>query len=192
MSKFAEIIYLLDKAAFVGLRNSLGGGWVDDLTVLMGNLVFWTPLFIFLAIYMALAKERQLVLNIFFGLAAFVLAFQVAILLSRVFEQPAPYVVESIVHNLRLPAFSDYYAVNLPDWTLAAMVAAIRYTKLRLRGTGSPLPALFFIFPLMMCFARIIPGYAYPMDVITGWLIGLLIAFFMHHFARNVEVVMNK
>jgi membrane-associated phospholipid phosphatase len=192
MSKFSEILYLLDKAAFVGLRNSLGGGWVDDLTVLMGNLVFWTPLFIFLALYLTLSVERNLVLNLFFGLAAFVLSFQVAILLSRVFEQPAPYVVESIVHNLRLPAFSDNYAVNLPDWTVAAMVGAIRYTRLRLRGSGFPLPGWFFIFPLALCFARIIPGYAYPMDVITGWLIGLLIAFFMHHFARNVVVVMNR
>lgn len=192
MSKFSEIIYLLDKAAFVGIRNTLGGGWVDDLTVLMGNLVFWTPLFVFLGMYMILTIERKLVLNLFFGLASFVLAFQVAILLSRVFEQPAPYVVESIVHDLRLPAFSDYYAVNLPDWTVAAMVASIRYTRLRMRVVGSPLPSLIYIFPLALCFARIIPGYAYPMDTITGWLVGLLIAFFMHQLARNVVVVLNR
>ena len=154
-----------------------------------GNIVFWMPLFAMLAIYLSMSRPMNWWLEVFFGVAGFILAFQVATLLSRVFAQPAPYVVENILHGTRLPAFVNEYAFNLPDWTVAAMVATIRYTRLRLRNAMQPLPGWFVLFPLLLGFSRILPGYAYPMDVLSGWMIGMVIAFFMHHVARNVVVL---
>jgi membrane-associated phospholipid phosphatase len=189
MSKISEIIYLLDKATFIGIRQSLGGGWLDELTTLSGNIVFWMPLFALLVIYLSMSRPRIWWLEVFFGMAAFIMAFQIATLLSRVFVQPAPYVVENILHGTRLPAFVNEYAFNLPDWTMASMVATIRYTRLRLRNSMFPLPGWLVLFPLFLAFSRILPGYAYPMDVLSGWMIGMIIAFFMHHVARNVTVL---
>ena len=76
MSKISEIIYLLDKATFIGLRNALGGGWLDGLTTYTGQIVLWVPLFALLAIYLSMSRPRNWWLEVFFGLAAFILSFQ--------------------------------------------------------------------------------------------------------------------
>ncbi|MEM0998943.1 MAG: hypothetical protein AAGN35_17930 [Bacteroidota bacterium] len=192
MSKIAEIIYVLDKATFAGIRRAFGGGWLDDFAVFAGNIIFWMPLFALLAIYLSMSRPRSWWLELFFGLATFIISFQLATILSRFFAQPPPYVVESILHGTQLPAFINEYTFNLPDWSVAGMVGVVRFTRLRLRGTSTPLPVWIVVFPLWLGFSRILPGYAYPMDVLSGWFLGSLLGFFMHHVARNVTVLANR
>lgn len=192
MSTLARLIYNLDKAIFQWLRFVAGDTFLDDWTVISGIWVFWTPLFIFLGVLIYNGRPKMRLLNVFFGLSAFILAFQAAVLLSMIFLQPAPYVVENIMHGSVLPAFRPEYSFNLPDWTTAVVAASLHYARLRLRDTESPVPGWTRLVLPILVFSRVLPGYAYPVDALVGVLVGTLMGFLMHQFARSLEVVMRK
>ena len=193
MSSLAKTIYDLDKSIFHRFRDLFGDTFVDDWTVISGIWVFWVPLLVFLAVLIYSSRKELRFLNLFFLFATFVLAYQSASILSMIFMQPAPFVVENILFGHQLPAFTpDYHIFSLPDWTTAAFAASIHFARLRLRGSNTPLPTwVMFVFPILTL-SRIIPGYAYPMDVLAGVLLGSLIGFFMHQFARSVEIVLKN
>lgn len=184
------MIRQLDLALFEGIQNWLGGGSFAFRMVYVGSLYFWMPFFAFLAVAVFQASPRRGAWNIFFGLACFVLAYQAATLISVLVGHPAPYVFAAL-EGVRMPAFQEVVYFSLPDWAPASLVATMTFALRRCRGYGLSLSRFLWLIPAFFVLARILPGYAYPLDALTGVLIGAGMGYLVDKLAQNFGVVMG-
>lgn len=191
MGSIGQRIYQFDKELFAAIRQGFAGDFWDGVLVYVGSLYFWTPLIVFLMVLLYRASERGRALNVLYGLGAIVLAYQSGYLLSYVFHQPAPYVVEHLLHNVQLPAFRNSYAFSFPDWPTAALTAVVAFTRFRVRFSGGYFPKGMMVAVLLMAFCRVHAGYAYPYDVIGGWVLGQCVAFILRLFSRNLDLILS-
>jgi membrane-associated phospholipid phosphatase len=191
MGSIGQRIYLFDKELFGAIRRGFGSEFWDGVLVYVASLYFWTPLIIFLLVLLYNASERGRALNVLYGLGAIVLAYQSGYLLSYIFHQPAPYVVEHLVHNIQLPAFRNSYAFSFPDWPTAALTAVIAFTRFRVRFSGGFFPKGMMVAVLVLGFCRIQAGYAYPYDILGGWVLGQAVAFILRLFSRNLDLILS-
>lgn len=191
MGSIAQHIFDFDKHLFAWIRVRFGGGVLDETLGYVANLYFWMPLIVFLMVLLYNSSARGRWLNLLYGLGAIVLAYQSGFLLSMLFHQPAPYVVEHLAHNQQLPGFQNYIAYSFPDWPTAAIVALIAFTRFRVRANGGFFPAGMMGFVLILGFCRVFAGNAYPYDVLGGWALGHGVAFILRLFSRNLDLVMH-
>lgn len=191
MGSLAQAIYDFDKQVFAWIREHLGGGILDEVLVYVGNLYFWTPLIIFMMVLLYRSAARGRALNILYSLGAIVLAYQSGFLLSFLFQQPAPYVVELILRDIRLPGFQNVTAYSFPDWPTAALTALIAFSRFRVRLSGGYFPAGMMVAVLVMGFCRVHAGNAYPYDILGGWVLGHGVAWILRLFSRNLDLIIN-
>ena len=191
MGSIAQRIFDFDKDLFAWIRAQFGGGILDDTLGYVANLYFWMPLIVFLMVLLYHSSTRGRWLNFLYGLGAIVLAYQSGFLLSLLFHQPAPYVVEHLAHNQQLPGFQKFITYSFPDWPTAAMVALILFTRFRVRASGGFFPSGMMGFVLILGFCRVFAGNAYPYDVLGGWALGHGVAFILRLFSRNLDLVMH-
>lgn len=191
MGSIGQAIYLLDKAIFAWLRTTFGSETLDNVLVYIGNFYFWTPLLIFLAVVLYTSRGKGAALNLLYGVGTVVLSYQAGFLLSYLFKQPAPYVIEHILHSNTLPAFQNEYSYSFPDWPTAAICSAIAFCRHRVRSAGAYFPQGLMFLVWIMAFSRVYSGYAYPYDILAGWLLGLGIAFLLRMLAQNMDLVIK-
>jgi membrane-associated phospholipid phosphatase len=190
MGSIGQAIYALDKRIFYGIRAGFGTEFLDSILVYLGNLYFWTPLIVFLMVLLVNATARGSAMNVLYGLAAIVLAYQSGFLLSYFFGQPAPYVVEHLAYNVQLPGFQNVYAFSFPDWATAALTALIVFTRFRVRSAGGYFPRFMMLAVVVLGFCRVHAGNAYPYDVLGGYMLGQGVALILRLFARNLDLIL--
>ncbi|MEM7037954.1 MAG: hypothetical protein AAF570_13305, partial [Bacteroidota bacterium] len=187
-----KMIYDFDMGSFEGIQRLFGSEFADNWMIYVGNLFFWTPLFVFVLVMLFRAKREVRWLNLLFAAGSFVLSYQCAILLGRMFARPAPFHVESLFLLRPIPELSIHNMYSLPDWAIAATFATLLFSHVRIRAAGQPFPIILWSVLVIPVIARIYAGYAYPVDIILGMILGIIIGQFMVHFARNVEIVMAE
>lgn len=188
MNSIGEMINGLDRSLFEALQTWLGQGAFAERMFFVGNLYFWTPLFAFLAVLLYQMEPRRGAWNILFGFGVFVLSYQAATVLSVMIGQPAPYVFAAL-EGVKMPAFVEVVHFSLPDWATAALTGSIVFVGHRIRSHGGHMPWIVFLLPIFFCLGRILPGYAFPLDALTGILIGSFVGFLFNKLAQNFEVV---
>ena len=185
-----EIVYTTDKAIFNWLQETMLAEWLGEESVYLGNVYFWTPFFIFLGAMMLQAKRSRAGWNVFFALGTVIVAYQAAFLLSMFLRHPAPYYF-AIKNEIVLPAFRFDVQYSLPDWPMTTFFALFTFINKRLRKYRSPLPIYVWLaVPLFVLF-RLLPGYAFPIDLLTSIVLGHLIAFPMIKLAEGVDVILD-
>ncbi len=189
MKVFAVWLYNTDKQLFASLRTALASRFLETNAAMLGNLYAWMPFFVFLAIMIYLGKPQTAVYSIFFALGTFILSFQAASLLSNYLMQPAPWNSEYWFRGVQLPAFAHGSEISLPDWPIASMVGTFHFVRLRLKAWQETNIILLWLPVLMYCLLRVYAGYTYPLGVVFGILVGVLIGWLMFQLARNVELL---
>lgn len=180
-----EWVLNADKECFLFVNGSLGGPLADAIIPLLREKLFWSPLYLFIVSAVWLNYSRAVALRILLGLALSVAAADTCS--SRLVKpsvarlRPCNDPELKAFATLRAPcgtgySFTSSHATNhfAVAVFLAGFFGAIRAW---LRW------ALLF-WAASVAFAQVYVGVHYPLDVICGALLGLLIGRLMYRLAR--------
>ncbi len=173
MSLLDKII-ALDKSALIYLNN-LGSERWDGFWLTITHQYNWIPLFVLMLflIFKVYGFKKGLII---LGIAAVLVAFtdQFVNLIKHTFERLRPNndpAIKGLIRILHTPhsfSFVSGHATNSTANTLLIYLLLKKQFKYAW---------LFFAWPLVFAYSRIYLGVHYPIDVLTGALLGLLLGF---------------
>lgn len=176
-----------DRELFVYL-NGLGDEKYDSFWVFVTSELNWVPVFIVLliAVFFKIPKKRVFrVLGVLIILIAFALLFTEGIkeLVQRL--RPSQEIsLNGIIRVFKEPANYSFFSGHA-----STSFAITTFLVLTLRKQLWWISFL-FVWPLLFAFSRIYVGVHYPLDVFTGALVGVLIAFLFYViFRKKLESV---
>ncbi|MGI9547885.1 MAG: phosphatase PAP2 family protein [Flavobacteriaceae bacterium] len=174
-----------DKKIFVYLNN-LGIEEYDTFWTVATEIISWTPLFIlfFVLILLAFPKKE----GIYKSLTVLVLLLFVLLLtdITKDFvERLRPNnndQLKDLIRILRKPSsFSFYSGHAASSFSITTLV--VLFLRRKIKWTW-----LFYLWPLIFSFSRIYVGVHYPFDIITGTIVGVLLAFLFYKiYGRFIE-----
>lgn len=185
-----EFVYETDKALFYWLQDTLLAQWMGSWGVYLGNIYFWTPVFIFLLLLMILNRPHRGSWNVFFALGVVVVTYQASVILSGFISHPPPYYFYAL-EGIRLPAFQVEATYSLPDWPMAAFYALFSLIRIRMKSQRNRMPVYFWLAPVLFFLFRLLAGFAFPVDLLTSVILGAFIAFLMARLADGVDVLLD-
>ncbi|MBN1231948.1 MAG: phosphatase PAP2 family protein [Candidatus Coatesbacteria bacterium] len=166
-----ELIISVDKSLFVLINKSLSSKFLDHVFILLSNPLIFIPVIAFFLIK-SYKKNRKniIILPLMILLTVSASDLTCTYLWKPVISKPRP--AYTISNKPRLPegsggwfGFPSNHAANSTAcFTIMALLLSTRIIYL--------LP-----FPLIISYSRIYLGKHYPLDVISGILWGLIIAF---------------
>jgi undecaprenyl-diphosphatase len=172
-----EKILALDTQLFIYL-NSLGSETYDGLWLIITKQVYWTPFFLllFYLIYKKLGIKQTGYLLLF--VAVLILATdQIANLFKHTVQRARPCSNPEICTIIRViqvrnsPGFFSAHAAN----TMAVATFLYLIFKKQFKYLG-----LLFLWPLIFAYSRIYLGLHYPLDILSGYLCGLITGYLMY------------
>lgn len=178
MSILDKIIEL-DKTLLVYLNN-LGSPFWDGFWLNITYQYHWIPLFLlmFFLLFKTYGLKKGLIILV---LAAILVAFtdQFVNLIKHSFERLRPNndpIVKDLIRIVKSPrsfSFVSGHATN----SIANTFFVYLLLKKRFKLTW-----LFFLWPLFFMYSRVYLGVHYPIDIISGALLGLIIGFTFYKF----------
>lgn len=185
----------IDHYLFSLINESMSSSFLDPLMVGWRNEYIWLPLYVFLVAFIMVNFKKQSYWLIFF----MILNFAATDFISSSIVKPSvhrarPCHENSNMEHVRLlvPCGSGYsftssHATN--HFGLAFFLIFV------LRGLRKHLILPLFLWAFLVAYAQVYVGVHYPLDVIGGALLGVLIAYFMsvlYHYAiskMNISTV---
>lgn len=172
-----EKILALDTQLFIYL-NGLGSEAYDGFWLIITKQVNWIPLFLFLfyLIYKKLGIKQTGYLLLF--VAFLVLATdQITNLFKYTFQRPRPCNNPEINTFIRVvqsrTSFSFFSGHAANTMSVATFLYLIFKKQFKYFG-------LLFLWPLIFAYSRIYLGLHYPLDILSGYLCGLITGFAMY------------
>ena len=164
----------LDKEIFVYLNN-LGSVPFDDFWKIITEQIYWTPLFV--SVFYCIQKKvgiKQLFLIIVFLALLITFTDQMTNLFKNAFQRLRPCNDPEIKNIIRIvierksPSFFSGHASNSMASTLFIYLIIRKYYNHTY---------LLFLFPLIFAYSRIYLGLHFPLDILSGYIFGLLTGF---------------
>lgn len=153
-----------DKALFEFLTLYANPPWLQEISERVGDLSTYTiPCIIFCVAYYWLNSPRFFRF-VLFAAALLLLSEGAAYLIKHVVARPRPAVDWLIYVDVKALGFPSAHAVN----SMALAVFLSRWFEKNLTWL---LPL-----PLVLGASRVLANYHYPLDVIAGWTVGLVVA----------------
>ena len=155
--------------------NGLGTENWDGVWLLITNQLSWIPLYLlfFYMIFRSFGWKKGLGLVL---LTALMVTFsdQFTVFLKNYFERLRPNRDPSINEIIRIVKNNSSFSFVSGHATTSTAVTFFMHLRLKkyYRYTG-----LFFIWPLLFSYSRVYLGVHFPIDVLTGALLGLLIGY---------------
>jgi undecaprenyl-diphosphatase len=171
---FLDKIIQYDKDLLVYL-NGLGTENWDGLWLLITNQLSWIPLYLlfFYMIFRSFGWKKGLGLLL---LTALLVTFsdQFTVFIKNYFERLRPNRDPSINEIIRILKNNSSFSFVSGHATTSTAVTLLMHLRLK---KYYPYTGLFFIWPLLFSYSRIYLGVHFPIDVLTGALLGLLIGY---------------
>ena len=171
-----------DREIFVYLNN-LGIEEYDTFWTVATEIISWTPLFILLIVVVLLAFPGKE--GIYRSLAVLVLLFLVLLitdLTKEWVERLRPNndeALRGLIRILKEPSsfsfFSGHAATSFSITTLIVL-----FLRRKMIWVW-----LLYLWPLVFSFSRIYVGVHYPFDIITGMVVGILLAFLFNRMYKR-------
>ncbi len=163
-----------DKNLLVYL-NGLGTENWDGLWLLITNQLSWIPLYLlfFYMIFRSFGWKKGLGLLL---LTALMITFsdQFTVFIKNSFERLRPNRDPSINEITRIIKNNSSFSFVSGHATTSTAVTLLMHLRLK---KYYPYTGLFFIWPLLFSYSRVYLGVHFPIDVLTGALLGLLIGY---------------
>ena len=173
MTLFDKIIQY-DKDLLVYL-NGLGTENWDGVWLLITNQLSWIPLYLlfFYLIFRSFGWKKGLG---FVLLTALLVTFsdQFTVFIKNYFERLRPNRDPSINEIIRILKNNSSFSFVSGHATTSTAVTLFMHLRLK---KHYPYTGLFFIWPLLFSYSRVYLGVHFPIDVLTGALLGLLIGY---------------
>lgn len=175
----------LDTELFVFL-NGLGSETYDDFWLLITKQIYWTPFFLLL-LYLILKKlgTKQTLYLLLFIAIMLVFTDQITNVFKNGFQRLRPCNNPDINTKIRIvkssSSFSFFSAHAANTMAVATFLYLLLKNKFKYLG-------FLFLWPLVFAYSRIYLGLHYPIDIISGYLFGILSGFLMfklHQFAQS-------
>ncbi|MCB9233067.1 MAG: hypothetical protein H6581_15525 [Bacteroidia bacterium] len=183
-----DAIYNFDIRLYLWLRGALFSPFMESFAKILGNPYGWMPVFAMVAALLYVHRPQKLGRDLFFGLVAFVLSYQVSQVLGYFVQRKSPASLESIIRAadgeeilLQLDDFS------FPDWAVAAMAGVLIFVRLRMEEKRRFLVLLagFSLGLLILC--RVYSGQCFPLDAVGGLLVGMLMGILSARVAAGMD-----
>lgn len=181
MEQLAE----LDRELFLFLNNLGNPAWDDFwnfITNKFASIPFYALLVFFL--YKAVGWKNTL-LALLFTAALITVTDQLSNLFKHYFERPRPCRQEGVMEYARFVAVRcgryGYFSAHA-----ASSAALTIFLGLILRNYWRNIFLLLTFWALLVSYSRIYIGVHYPGDILTGWILGLLIGYVFYLIFRFV------
>lgn len=180
---FLDKIIEIDKALLIFLNNLGSPNW-DTLWLNITYQYHWIPLFLlmFFLLFKTYGLKKGFIILV---LAAVLVAFtdQFGNLIKHSFERLRPNndpFVKDLIRIVKSPnsfSFVSGHATNSVANTLFVYLLLKKHFKY---------VGFFFLWPLLFAYSRIYLGVHYPIDILMGMLLGLLIGYMFYRFCNFV------
>lgn len=180
MFLYAEIIWQkiksLDQWAFIQINNNMSHPFLDSLMPMLRNSYFWIPLYFFLILFATINfKNKGWWWLLFFICTVSLTDLISSRLIKESFERLRPCMDPEFSPQVRLLlnrcsggySFTSSHAAN--HFGVAAFFFVT--TKFLLKNWAW----LAFGWAAIICFAQVYVGVHYPLDIIGGAIVGLII-----------------
>jgi undecaprenyl-diphosphatase len=172
-----EKILELDTQLFIYL-NSLGSETYDGFWLIVTKQYNWIPLYLllFYLIYKKLGIKQTLYLMIFVAVLITV-TDQIANLFKYTFQRARPCSNLKICTTIRIVQSRSSFSFFSGHAASSMAVSVFLYLIFRKQFTYF---GLLFIWPLIFAYSRIYLGLHYPLDILSGYLCGLITGYLMY------------
>jgi undecaprenyl-diphosphatase len=171
-----EKILSLDTRLFIYL-NSLGSETYDGFWLFITKQANWTPFFLLLLylIYKKLGAKQTLFL-LFFVAALVTITDQTTNLFKHTFQRLRPCNNLEIKSFIRIVQSRDSFSFFSGHAANTMAVATFLYLNLKryFKYLG-----FLFLWPLIFAYSRIYLGLHYPLDILSGYICGLILGSLM-------------
>lgn len=177
----------LDAELFLKIHRGLSNDFFDWLMPLLRNRYFWIPLYVFIVVFCIKQYKKQGVL-IILGL---LLTFAIGDLISAKLIKPSVSRVRpcrevtltgQIIPRVKCSggkSFPSTHATN--HFAIAIFLIGVFYRKWK------PILPLAITWAAAICFAQVYVGVHYPIDVISGAILGTLVGLLTTFIYRKVK-----
>ena len=179
-----EKIISLDKQLFIYL-NSLGSETYDGLWLMITKQINWIPLFLFLLylIYKKIGAKQTLILLLFVAVLI-TCTDQITNLFKNGFQRLRPCSNPEINTIIRVVKASDSYSFFSGHAANSMSVATFLYLIFRKHYNYF---GFLFLWPLIFAYSRIYLGLHYPIDIICGFLCGIITGFLIYKLYQLIQ-----
>lgn len=181
-----EKILSLDTRLFIYL-NSLGSETYDGFWLFITKQANWTPFFLLLLylIYKKLGAKQTLFLLLFVA-ALVTITDQTTNLFKHTFQRLRPCNNLEIKSFIRIVQSRDSFSFFSGHAANTMAVATFLYLNLKryFKYLG-----FLFLWPLIFAYSRIYLGLHYPLDIISGYICGLILGLLMF---KGYQILQKK
>lgn len=176
LKDFANLLLRCDHTIWYYMNTQWHNSVLDTVVPFLRNQWFWTPLYLFLALFMPTKYGRKGLIWCLFFIITFMLADQVsAHLLKPIFHRLRPCnnpALTGIVHII-VPCGSGY---SFPSSHAANHFALGLFSAITLGKYARWVWPVGTLWAVAVSFAQVYVGVHYPLDVTCGGLIGIMVA----------------
>lgn len=173
----------LDRDWFFYLNQFHSGFW-DTVMLLVTRKELWLPLYITIVYFIFSICRGKGILIVFFLIVAVLVSDQVSVLIKDLVQRLRPVhnpEIQHLVHNVLrkggLYGFPSSHAAN--------SFAILVFTSAIFRNKGYFF--LLLIWALLISYSRIYAGVHYPLDVLAGMILGILVGFGFYKLTQLIE-----
>lgn len=179
-----EKILSLDTELFVYL-NGLGSEKYDELWLLITRQTSWIPLFILLIylIFKKLGTKKTLYLLLFVAVLL-TISDQTTNLFKYGFHRLRPCnnpEINSFIRKVQVRKSFSFFSGHAAN-SMAVVTFLYLILKRKLKYIG-----FLFLWPLIFAYSRIYLGLHYPLDIICGYLFGIISGFLMFKIYQKTQ-----
>ena len=188
-----EVIQHIDESILHGIHVSGGNAWLDQVIPFFRNPYFWSPIYLFLLVFMWKNYGKQGMVWCLFFLMTFVFCdFISASIIKPMFHRLRPCNNEMLSFSVRqLIACGSGFSFPSSHATNHFGFACFMITTLQHRFRI--VRPLVLLWALLVCYAQLYVCVHYPSDILGGALLGIVIGWlFGRYFTKRFGNLGNK
>lgn len=180
-----DSIQSIDEQLFIYL-NQLGTKSFDPFWLFITHQLNWIPYYLILAILLYKTYiKKELLLIIFIFALTIIFSDQTSNLFKYFFQRLRPCNREDLIDTIRILKCSPTYSFFSAHASTSSAVSLLLYFLLKPYYKNL---IWLLIFPILFGYSRIYIGMHFPIDILFGYCIGIILSFFMFKLYQKLHL----